>query len=47
MCIKGCISAARVHFLRDGHDLKEQYPDEQEVHQWAKDVKAVYERAIA
>ena len=36
-----------VHFLRDGHDLKEQYPDDQEVQQWATDVKAVYERAIA
>ena len=36
-----------VHLLRDGHELKEQYPDDQEVQQWAKDVKAVYERAIA
>ena len=36
-----------VHLLRDGHELKEQYADDQEVQQWAKDVKAVYERAIA
>ena len=36
-----------VHFLRDGHDLKEQYPDDAEVQQWATDVKAVYERAMA
>ena len=34
-----------VHLLRDGHDLKEQYPDDPAVQQWAKDVKAVYERA--
>src|SRR5947209_12787106 len=36
-----------VHLLRHGHDLKEQYPDDQEVQQWAKDVKAIYERAGA
>ena len=36
-----------VHLLRHGHDLKEQYPDDQEVQQWAKDVKAIYERAVA
>jgi len=36
-----------VHLLRDGHELKEQYPDAQEVQQWVKDVKAIYERAVA
>lgn len=36
-----------VHLLRDRHELKEQYPEDAEVHQWAKDVKALYERAVA
>ena len=36
-----------VHFLRDRHDLKEQYADDQEVQHWAQDVKALYERAMA
>ncbi len=36
-----------VHFLRDGHDLKEQYPEDAEVHQWFSEVKALYERARA
>jgi len=36
-----------LHLLRDRHDLKEQYPNDAEVEQWAKDVKALYERAIA
>ena len=36
-----------VHLLRDRHELKEQYPDNAEVQQWAKDVKAVYDRAVA
>jgi hypothetical protein len=36
-----------VHLLRDGHELKEQYPDDAEVQQWAKDVKALYEGAVA
>jgi transposase len=36
-----------VHFLRDRHELKEQYPDDADVQQWAKDVKAVYDRAVA
>jgi len=36
-----------VHLLRDRHELKEQYPDDADVQQWAKDVKAVYDRAIA
>jgi transposase len=36
-----------VHLLRDRHELKEQYPDDADVKQWAKDVKAVYDRAVA
>ena len=36
-----------VHLLRDDHELKEQYPDDPQVQQWVKDVKAVYERAVA
>lgn len=36
-----------VHLLRDDHALKEHYPDDPVVQQWAKDVKAVYERAVA
>lgn len=36
-----------VHFLRDGHDLKEQYSDDVAVHEWFKEVKAHYERALS
>ena len=36
-----------VHFLRDGHELKEQYPQDVAVHQWFEAVKALYERACA
>jgi transposase len=36
-----------VHLLRDRHELKEQYPDDADVQQWAQDVKAVYDRAVA
>ena len=36
-----------VHFLRDRHELKEQYPDDADVQQWATDVKAIYDRAVA
>ena len=36
-----------VHFLRDRHELKEQYPEDADVQQWAKDVKALYDRAVA
>ena len=35
-----------VHFLRDIHDLKEQFPQDEEVLSWAKAVKAIYEQAI-
>ena len=36
-----------VHFLRDGHDLKEQYPEDAAVQAWFTQVKALYERARA
>ena len=36
-----------MHLLRDRHEFKEQYPEHAEVQQWAKDVKAVYGRAVA
>ena len=36
-----------VHFLRDGHDLKEQYADDAAVQEWFRKVKALYERARA
>ena len=36
-----------VHLLREGHELKEEYRDDPQVQQWAKEVKAVYERAVA
>ena len=36
-----------VHFLRDGHELKEQYPTDESVQQWCRQVKQLYERARA
>jgi transposase len=36
-----------VHFLRDVHDLKEDFPHDEELLSWAKAVKAIYEQAIA
>lgn len=36
-----------VHFLRDVHDLKDDFPQHEELRTWAKDVKAVYEQAVA
>jgi transposase len=36
-----------VHFLRDGHDLKEHHADDAAVQQWFTQVKALYERARA
>ena len=35
-----------VHLLRDRHKLKEQHPDDAEVQQWAKDVKAIYDQVV-
>ena len=36
-----------VHCLRDGHDLKEQYPHDEQLFTWAASVKAIYEQAVA
>lgn len=36
-----------VHFLRDVHDLKEAFPDDEQVRSWSKEVKDVYEQAVA
>jgi transposase len=36
-----------VHFLRDIHDLKKLYPHDEVLLTWAKEVKAVYEKAVA
>jgi transposase len=36
-----------VHFLRDVHDLKDDFPQDEALRSWAKDVKAVYEQAVA
>jgi transposase len=35
-----------VHFLRDIHDLKDDFPQDEELRSWARDVKAVYEQAV-
>jgi transposase len=36
-----------VHFLRDVHDLKKQFPQDQVLLTWATQVKAVYDEAVA
>src|SRR2546430_8150952 len=36
-----------VHLLRDGHDLKEQYPTDATVQCWFTQLKALYERACS
>ena len=36
-----------VHFLRDTHDLKDDFPQDEALQVWAKDVKAIYEQAVA
>jgi hypothetical protein len=36
-----------VHYLRDGHELKEKYPHDEQLHRWAASVKAIYEQAVA
>jgi hypothetical protein len=36
-----------VHLLRDHHELEEQHPAYTDMRQWAKDVKAIYDRAFA
>lgn len=35
-----------MHFLRDVHDLKEKYPQDESLSAWADSVKAIYERAV-
>jgi len=35
-----------VHFLRDGHELKEKYPHDEQLFAWATSVKAIYEQAV-
>jgi transposase len=35
-----------VHFLRDGHELKEKYPHDEPLFSWAASVKAIYEQAV-
>jgi transposase len=36
-----------VHFLRDVHELKDNFPQDKELWQWAKKVKTLYEQAVA
>lgn len=36
-----------VHFLRDGHELKEKYPDDEQLFTWTTSVKAIYDEAVA
>jgi transposase len=36
-----------VHFLRDVHDLKQKFPQHETLLTWAKNVKAVYDDAVA
>jgi hypothetical protein len=36
-----------VHFLRDVHELKDDFPDDKDLWQWAKEVKTLYEQAVA
>jgi hypothetical protein len=36
-----------VHFLRDGHELKEKYPHDEPLFSWAASVKEIYEAAVA
>jgi len=36
-----------VHYLRDGHELKEKYPHDEHLFTWAASVKAIYDAAVA
>jgi len=36
-----------VHFLRDIHELKKRHPNNEELLTWSKDVKEIYDRAVA
>jgi transposase len=44
---QGCHQRCWVHFLRDIHEVKDDFPDDSALHQWAKHVKALYEQAVA
>ena len=44
---EGLHQRCRVHFLRDGHDLTEQYPDDAAVQAWFTAITALYEKARA
>jgi transposase len=35
------------HFLRDVHELKDDFPENQDLWQWAKEIKMLYEHAVA
>ena len=36
-----------VHFLRAVHDLKDDFPQDEELECWARDIKVIYEQAVA
>jgi transposase len=36
-----------VHFLRDVHELKDAFPEDEDLRSWGKEVKALYEQAVA
>ena len=36
-----------MHYLRDVHELKEKYPQDEHLFRWAASVKAIYEHAVA
>ena len=46
-CYEGLHQRCWVHFLRDGHDLTEQYPEDAAVQAWFSAVTALYEKARA
>ena len=45
--IRDCTNDALVHYLRDAHELKEQYPHDGQLFTWAASVKAIYDAAVA
>ncbi len=36
-----------MHFLRDGHELKEKYPHDEQLRDWTASIKAIYQQALA
>jgi transposase len=46
-CYEGVHQRCWVHFLRDGHDLTEQYPDDAAVQEWFSAVTTLYQKARA